>query len=69
VQSQFCRGASIDLDAKLSEHFDQITVGHPRFRAERRGDCSMEALTAATVSGPVAVRGRLVDFLFNAEPV
>jgi hypothetical protein len=29
--------------------------------AQRRGDCSIEAITAATVSGTVAVRGRSVD--------
>jgi hypothetical protein len=30
VQSQFCRGASWDLDAEFTKHFYQITVGHPR---------------------------------------
>ena len=39
------------------------------FRAERRGDFRIEALTTATFSGPVAIRGRPGDVCFNAEPV
>ena len=39
------------------------------FRAERREDFWIEALTTATFSGPVAVRGRPGDFWFNAEPL
>ncbi|GFR22856.1 hypothetical protein TNCT_598321 [Trichonephila clavata] len=37
--------------------------------AEGYGGCSMDALTHATLSGIVTVRGRLGDFFFSTEPV
>ncbi|CAI6356947.1 unnamed protein product [Macrosiphum euphorbiae] len=37
--------------------------------SERLGDCWIDALTRATLSGVVAVKGRPDDFLFSAEPV
>ena len=39
------------------------------FRAERLGDWSIEALTAATFSGPIAVLGQPGLFLFKANDV
>ena len=39
------------------------------FRAERLGDCCIEAATAATLSGPVAVLGRPGLLLFKADDV
>lgn len=39
------------------------------FRAEHRGDCLIEALTAAIFSEVLAVRGRSVDFRFKADPL
>ena len=40
-----------------------------RLHVERCGDCWTEALTTATFSGVLAVRGLPVDFRFNAYPV
>ena len=38
-------------------------------RAERLGDCKIDALTTLMFSGVLAVRGRPGGFLFHVEPV
>ena len=39
------------------------------FRAERLGDCSIDARTRCTFSGVLAFRGRPLGFLNNADPL
>ena len=70
MQSLFCRDAFADLGAEFSSHFCQTTVVQPCVSVQNAvGISEFEALTAATFSGPVAVRGRPGDVCFNAEPV
>ena len=68
MQSLFCRDAFADLGSEFSLLSDNRSAA-ACYRAERLGDFRIEALTTATFSGPVAVRGRPGDVCFNAEPV
>ena len=66
VPVSFCMDAFVDPG---EEFFAESLREAACFLAERRGDCRIEALTAATLFGVLAVRGRSVDFRFSVDPL